>query len=69
MLGEDTEKTRDEIHVHDFEGEQIIVVDEIKKTEDEDTLQRSVVALPSPTLSSKQILDSMLAEGVNCLTI
>lgn len=68
-LGEDTEKTRDELTVSVIDDEELITIKGARCYDHEDTLKRSVLATSPSSLTSSQILDHVLAEGVTCLHI
>lgn len=68
-LGEDTEKIRNSLGVIDAESDFAAAMKGKRCEENEDMLQRSSIALASSSQSLELILDHILAEGVNCLTI
>ena len=69
ILGEATEKIRDDLMVKTINGEEHIVVKGSKTGDNEELFSRSVVATANSSLSSVNILEHILAEGVTCLTI
>ena len=69
ILGEDTEKVRDELYICTFEEEEFITIKGSKNSEMDELLNRSVIATAQSSLSSNRILDHILIEGVTCLII
>ena len=69
ILGEDTEKVRDELYICTFEEEEFITIKGSKNSDMDELLNRSVIATAQSSLSSNCILDHILTEGVTCLSI
>lgn len=69
ILGEDTEKIRDELYVCTMENEEFITLKGSKNSDMDELLNRSVIATAQSSLSSNCILDRILMEGVTCLSI
>lgn len=68
-LGADVEKIRDSISAGEVDCDSVGLIKGVKNHEKAELWQRSVVAIASSSLSSNQILECILAEGVNTLTI
>lgn len=68
-LGEDTEKIRSTLGAIDMESDFAAALKGKRCKENEDMLQRSSIAFSPSSQSSEIIMDHILAEGVNCLTI
>lgn len=69
ILGADTEATRDEVEIGLVNDEHVPIIKGEKNSLKEDLLQRSLIGFASSSLSSSDILDCILAEGVNCMEI
>lgn len=69
-LGEETEKCRRSIGAIDMDWDYVAAIKGTKCEENLEMLQRkSDIALSPSSQSSKVILNHILSEGVNCLTI
>ena len=69
VLGEDTEKIRDDLLISKIDGEEFISLKGTKNDEMEEFYSRSVIATANSSQSSQSILDHILMEGINCLSI
>ncbi|XP_048494804.1 uncharacterized protein LOC125494938 [Beta vulgaris subsp. vulgaris] len=69
VLGEDTEKVRDEISIGEFEGDQILKIQCSQNEEYSKVLERSVVGVACPYTPADVIMEHILSEGVNNLSI
>lgn len=69
VLGEDTEKVREEISIAEYEGDQILKLKCKPNEEYAETLARSVVGVTIPYTPTEIIMEHILSEGVNNLTI
>ena len=69
VLGENTEKVRDETVLAEMEGEQIISIQGKRDGANDELFSRSVIAVAHSSSSSEIIHGHILAEGVNCLKI
>nr|CCA65973.1 hypothetical protein [Beta vulgaris subsp. vulgaris] len=68
-LGEDTEKIRNSLGAIDPDSDYAAAIKGQICEENEEMLQRSSIALALASQKSEIILDHILAEGVNCLSI
>lgn len=69
VLGEETEKLRDQIELRELDGDEIITIEGRNNPEMEDQLRRSVIAVANSASSSEIIQNHILSEGVNILRI
>lgn len=69
VLGEKTERVREQIASVDFEGEQHILLQGKRSMENEELFTRSVLGVANSSSSSKIIHGHILAEGVTCLRV
>lgn len=69
VLGEETERVREQLDLVEFDGDQIITITGSKNAENEELLKRSVIAVANSSSSSEIILNHILSEGVNCLRV
>ena len=69
VLGENTERIRNSLTEIEVQGDLAAALPGKKSEDNNETLARSVIAIASSSLSAETILDHILAEGVNCLTI
>lgn len=68
-LGEDTENARNSLREIDLEDDFVAAFEGKVCSENQEMLERSAIGFASSSQSSEIILDHILAEGVNCLTI
>lgn len=68
-LGEDTENVRKTLGAIDIDGDYIAALKGKKSEEKSEMLQRSVVAVAISSQPSEAILDGILAQGVNSMSI
>lgn len=68
-LGEHTEKIRNSLSAVETEGEYAAALKGTPCKENVEMLQRSAIAVASSSMSSDEILNLILSEGVNCLKI
>nr|CCA66197.1 hypothetical protein [Beta vulgaris subsp. vulgaris] len=69
VLGEATERVREEMEIGEMDGEQYLWIKGKKNPELEELLKRSVIAVAIAPSPSSIILDHILAEGVSCVKI
>ena len=69
VLGESTERIRDQLEEREFEGDQYLFIQGKKNEENSELLQRSAIAVANSSSSSETILSHILVEGVNMLKI
>ncbi|XP_057249213.1 uncharacterized protein LOC130590681 [Beta vulgaris subsp. vulgaris] len=69
LLGQDTVKTRDQITLEDFDGEQLIAIKGKVSQENEELFSRSAIGIANSSSTSEVIHEHILAEGVNCLRV
>lgn len=69
ILSEDTERVRDEIFTHKMDGEEFIALKGQTGSEKANQFERSVIGFASSSMSSNQILDQIIAEGVLGISI
>lgn len=69
VLGEDTEKTRKNLKPIEIESGVAAALDGIADEETAEKLERSVIGIVEAAHSHEVILEHILSEGVNCLTI
>ena len=68
-LGEETEKCRRSLEAIDLDGDYVATIKGKRCEENSEMLQRSAIAFSPPSQPSEVILNHILSEGVNCLTI
>ena len=68
-LGDDTEKIRSTLGAIDLEGDYVAAIKGKKCDENEEMMHRSVVAVAASPQSSELLMDMILTEGVNNLSI
>lgn len=68
-LGEETEKIRQSLGEIDLKSDYAAVLKGEKSEENVEWLERSAIAIAESSQTSESILDHILSEGVNCLTI
>lgn len=69
VLGENTEKIREQVRLEEMDGEQIISIQGRRSGENDELFKRSAIAVAHSSSSSEIIHGHILAEGVNCLKI
>lgn len=69
LLVENTERVRDELSTSEIEGEEIITIKGSRIHDHDELYTRSVIGTTTSSLSSSQILDHILAEGVTSINI
>ena len=68
-LGEHTEKIRNSLSAVEIEGEYAAALKGAPCEENTEMLQRSAIAVASSSMTSDELLNLILSEGVNCLNI
>lgn len=69
ILGENTLDAWNEISAKEIDEEVALVIEGHRTQENLDIFKRSMFVVAQSSQSSSEILDSILAEGVNCLTV